>query len=97
MAKNNKRVRSELRLEGIARDLHRYTVEHGRFPDTLSQIESVAPRSIVDGWGRPFRYSVTDGFFSVCSYGRDGVPGGDGLDEDICCEGEEALSCVSGD
>jgi len=36
-----------------------------------------------DGWGRPFRYSVSDGGCAVASLGRDGRREGSGEDADI--------------
>jgi hypothetical protein len=39
-----------------------------------------------DGWGRPFVYSVQDGKPILLSYGRDGKPGGIGLDNDLSNE-----------
>jgi general secretion pathway protein G len=64
----------------------------GRWPHSLLELKSnstqmvfiVAPSK--DPWGRPFIYvpfnSVT-GFGRVITYGRDGKPGGTGLDADI--------------
>jgi hypothetical protein len=40
----------------------------------------------VDGWGRPINFTPFDparGYGSVTSYGRDGRPGGKGLDADV--------------
>lgn len=39
---------------------------------------------MTDGWGRPLRYwtTATNGF-EIVSLGRDGVPGGSGLDADM--------------
>ena len=37
----------------------------------------------VDGWDRPFLYSTDGEGFLVKSYGRDGKPGGIGLDCDL--------------
>ncbi len=42
-----------------------------------------AQRGVIDGWDRPIRYEVNSGKFIVYSPGRDGMPGGDGLDADI--------------
>jgi len=36
--------------------------------------------SPLDGWGRPFAYSVDGGSYTIVSYGRDGKPGGVGPD-----------------
>jgi general secretion pathway protein G len=40
----------------------------------------------LDGWRRPFAYSVKDGKPLIVSYGRDGKPGGVGLDNDLSNE-----------
>ena len=37
----------------------------------------------VDGWGRPLLYSVHETSYTLQSYGRDGLPGGTGLDRDL--------------
>lgn len=38
---------------------------------------------LVDGWGRPYMYSVNGTSYTIFSYGRDGKPGGVGLDSDL--------------
>jgi len=38
---------------------------------------------LVDGWDRPFAYSTDGTNYTVTSFGRDGKPGGIGLDCDI--------------
>jgi general secretion pathway protein G len=40
----------------------------------------------LDGWGRPFVYSIKEGKPFLLSYGRDGAPGGVGLDNDLSNE-----------
>ena len=44
--------------------------------------------ALADGWDRPLVYHVpgrqNPHSFDLCSYGRDGSPGGDELDSDIC-------------
>ena len=37
----------------------------------------------LDPWGHTFAYVVESGQPIVTSYGRDGIPGGEGLDADI--------------
>lgn len=37
----------------------------------------------VDPWGRPYVYRSTGGAFELISYGKDGRPGGEGLDADL--------------
>lgn len=46
-------------------------------------------RGIIDPWGAPYGYVIRDDGvegFQLTSYGRDGVPGGDGPDQDIIRE-----------
>lgn len=55
-------------------------------PDSISvgyEIPKVKRGVVVDGWGRPFLYSTHGTTCTLRSYGRDGKPGGTGLDMDI--------------
>jgi hypothetical protein len=47
--------------------------------DALPFIKNGTP---VDGWGRPLHYSAEGTSYTILSYGRDGKPGGKGLDCD---------------
>jgi type II secretory pathway pseudopilin PulG len=71
-----------------------YRAKAGRLPDSLEQLSTArlraAPASAdmdagtaQDGWGRPLIYTVSGSEFTVLSYGRDGTPGGRGLDFDL--------------
>ncbi len=42
-----------------------------------------AAHQLLDGWGGPFQYRVTGDSYELFSYGRDGLPGGSGLDADV--------------
>jgi general secretion pathway protein G len=53
----------------------------GEFPAQFQRDERGRP--LVDGWGRPFLYSVEGSEYVVTSLGRDGKPGGVGLDCDL--------------
>ena len=63
-----------------------YVTQHRTYPPDLSVLptrERYANR-IVDGWGRPLIYKIDpDGAVSFQSLGRDGKPGGEGLDQDV--------------
>lgn len=37
----------------------------------------------LDAWGRPYEYSAQGGAFTIKSFGKDGKPGGEGVDADI--------------
>jgi len=40
-------------------------------------------RRFFDPWHRPYIYRIDDQTFSIASYGADGEPGGEGVDQDI--------------
>ena len=52
--------------------------EHAWRPDTDAKLGPL------DGWGNPLKYEVHGDKFTICSLGRDGRPGGVGLDADSC-------------
>ncbi|MBV9850562.1 MAG: type II secretion system protein GspG [Armatimonadetes bacterium] len=54
-------------------------------PRSLGELESRTGNSLrlEDGWGHPFVYIVVGSRYQVISYGRDGKPGGTGLDTDL--------------
>lgn len=70
-----------------------YQKAHKKLPPALSEKEiskrleflnnfdpKVGP---ADGWGRPLHYEVKGDKFKIVSFGRDGLPGGVGLNADI--------------
>jgi hypothetical protein len=74
----------------IANACDDYKTFNGRWPKSLSELQtgppSCASASWTDGWGRTVifvPYSHALGYGKVISYGRDGKPGGIGLDGDI--------------
>jgi hypothetical protein len=48
----------------------------------------------VDGWGRPFVTTLDANKLRVTSYGRDGKPGGVGLDHDLTTDEPEPEGCM---
>lgn len=87
-------------LAALADAISRFALEHGgRMPATLEELLEPAPSGARwldmdsiprDGWGRPYFYEpVRDGSGSVrlASLGADGVPGGEGEDQDCELEG----------
>ncbi|HEX4071518.1 MAG TPA: type II secretion system protein GspG, partial [Planctomycetaceae bacterium] len=67
---------------------------HGRLPANLTDKEVSAKLWLVQGrldpkagpldaWGHPLHYEVKGDKFTVVSYGRDGRPGGVGIDADL--------------
>jgi hypothetical protein len=79
--------------DGLLYDAHlcdKYKAQFGAWPNSLEQIQSsqikLGNRGTKDAWGReaifvPYDKSV--GYGQVISYGRDGKPGGTGVDRDI--------------
>jgi Type II secretion system (T2SS), protein G len=72
-------------------DIEKYKETHGKLPERLEDLDVVKKGFIrqndagqaVDGWRHPFAYEVDDGEYRLFSYGRDGEPGGEGLDADL--------------
>ena len=81
IAKRQLRTRWALGSAGEAIRAHQRTT--GSLPRSLDQVRDVSGLPLVDGWDRPFLYSTDGGGFLLSSYGRDGKPGGIGLDCDL--------------
>ena len=70
------------------RDLRRaiadFTEKNGKIPDSLDELPQ-NPRGYnpLDLWGHPYQYGKTEKGYRIFSLGRDGLPGGRGLDADI--------------
>jgi len=63
-----------------------YMEQHADYPKDLSvlPVRRGYANQITDAWGRQLSYSVDErGVITFSSLGRDGKPGGDGLDADI--------------
>jgi hypothetical protein len=77
----------------IDQAIHDYQEKKHALPDSLAQLASADLKhgvrrmdpdgTVRDGWGRPFVYTVSGNSYRVVSYGRDGKPGGVGLDADV--------------
>ncbi len=63
-------------------DLSEFARKHGRYPDSLDELGRAQIMS-VDAWNQPYSYSKYDGGYQLLSLGRDGKPGGEGLDADM--------------
>jgi hypothetical protein len=62
----------------------------GRLPATLAELEVVkdfdlldANGQVVDPWRHPYQYRAEGDGYILCSFGRDGSAGGEGLDADV--------------
>lgn len=68
-------------LESIDGAIQKYIEQHGRPPESLSE---VAPeQQLADSWQNPLIYTVNGNQYELLALGRDGRPGGDGIDADI--------------
>jgi general secretion pathway protein G len=79
------RVRADLRALRLA--ARRYVETRGPLPPSMPFEVLVEARLLerfpVDPWGRDYVYREEDGAPVILSFGRDGVPGGDGVDADL--------------
>ena len=83
-------------LRQIAKGIEDFHQKFGSYPHSLDDVRNSvtnqdywvgsdvdgAPK-MVDGWGRPFLFSTNGNSCLLTSYGRDGLPGGKGLDCDL--------------
>lgn len=80
-----KTARSDIRA--IENGLKLYYVRNGKYPDTGTGLQVLVDQQILetvkDPWGNPYVYKVEGGKPVIISYGKDGVPGGEGTDADI--------------
>ena len=72
----------------IRQALSEFAREHRQYPDSLEQVPELKDRQFRDFWGHPYQYNRTATGYSLLSLGRDGKPGGIGLDADIDSEQE---------
>jgi general secretion pathway protein G len=77
------------RMETIGLAMAEYQKKHDKLPASLEELLDVRPDlsdetdGFRDYWGRPLIYSIEGSGYSLVSLGRDGKPGGTGLDWDI--------------
>lgn len=80
-------------LRVIGMQIANYREKHGVLPDTLAEIPDVHAmlqqpgEPLLDSWGNPFQYRREGETYELFSYGRDGQPGGVGLDADLYVDG----------
>jgi len=85
-------------MEKAAQSLERLKEDCFRYPSTedgwgalvhgMLECDSYDPDSYLkkipqDAWGRTLTYKNTASGFKILSYGKDGKPGGEGLNEDL--------------
>ncbi len=80
-------------LSDIDQMIHDYRWDANSLPSSLAALRPLyrgddrlkwdEQSNPLDAWGRPFVYSIDGTDFKLSSYGRDGKPGGIGLDADL--------------
>jgi len=80
--------RTVLDIKSIESSLKLYYARKGNYPDTATGLKGLVDMQILekmpqDAWNHDYIYVLERGKPIVTSYGRDGVPGGEGLDADI--------------
>ncbi len=86
----------KLQVEKLSQDIDGYMLDNGSPPKQLQDLLSkpgdapswngpyAKPGDLKDPWGHPFGYTYPGqhGQYDIVFYGRDGKPGGDGVDAD---------------
>lgn len=86
-----------LQMELLSTALDAFRLDTGNYPGQLSELRSstaanwqgpyLSKKLPLDPWGNPYVYRNEDPYV-LLSYGKDGAPGGEGLDADIIFENE---------
>lgn len=78
--------RVRMSLHALQNFVRVFRSESDRYPDSLREIDvdrASAEYYQTDPWGRPYLYEHSERDFRIATLGRDGEPGGYGLDADI--------------
>ena len=70
-------------MEDIAQALKDENKKSGSFPKGLTLADLKPGVPLHDAWGRPFELKTTGDSFVLTSWGRDGIKGGVGFDQDL--------------
>jgi general secretion pathway protein G len=80
--------RTVLDIKSVEGALKLYYARKGNYPDTATGLKALVDMQILDkapqdAWNHDYVYILERGKPVIISYGRDGVPGGEGPDADI--------------
>ena len=80
--------RTVLDIKSVEGALKLYYARKGNYPDTATGLKALVDMQILDkmpqdAWNHDYVYVLERGKPVITSYGRDGVPGGEGPDADI--------------
>lgn len=78
-------------LETLQKDIESHQKVTGSLPQRLTDLECVKNEKVPlddaghprDAWGKPIQYRIEGDSYSLFSFGRDGQPGGGGLNADL--------------
>lgn len=77
-------------MKDIHERIAQFRLSQGRLPESLAELRGAEEHlrvdengQVLDGWGNPFLYTPKGSTYSLVSLGRDGRPGGVGLDRDV--------------
>jgi hypothetical protein len=75
---------TDTRMHMMKRRVLRFANVHGVLPKTIDEFPHIEgfDNEVSDGWGRRILSRIEGDKVFLTSYGRDGVPGGSGLDTD---------------
>jgi len=82
-------IMTKNRMKSVNSDIQAYLKKEGKLPGSLNVVgvdpsyPSFNDSNLLDRWRRPYVYRITKTGYTLMSYGRDGKPGGVGLDSDI--------------
>ncbi|MCE9544978.1 MAG: type II secretion system protein GspG [Planctomycetia bacterium] len=86
---NSKHFLERRRITVVREALVKFATDHGHYPDSIKGLAAQLPENEKpphfesDLWEHPYQYTKTKDGFELRSLGRDGKPGGEGLDVDI--------------
>ena len=91
-------------MKNLAGALAMYRLDNGDYPTTEQGLKALAVQPTVpplpsawhsyvqeppvDPWGHPYTYTLDGNAFTITSLGRDGKPGGTGVDADLVQKGQ---------
>lgn len=83
-----KQERAALDIKNIEGALKIYYAKRGNYPDTGTGLQSLVDTQALetvpkDPWGNDYIYMNEAGKPVISTYGRDGAPGGEGVDADL--------------
>jgi hypothetical protein len=83
-----------IQINALDSEIRNYAAKHGEFPNSLEELAEDLPKdndvrgriefgSIIDIWNHPIQYEKAADGYHLYSLGRDGKPGGEGVDADL--------------